>query len=44
MTMDRYRELLEAAPPLSSGDFSRLKEFRPRLRRMFLAVHWVFYR
>lgn len=36
MNVARYRELLEAAPALTKGDFSRLKEFRPK--RLALVV------
>lgn len=38
----RYLELLEAAPLLSKGDFSRLKEFRHKLLPMFLAVRLAY--
>lgn len=40
--MERYRELLEAAPALGKSDFSRLKEFRPKPLLIALAVRMAF--
>ena len=43
MTDQRYRELLTEGPKLTKGDFSRLKEFRPKKKRMVWAVWRALY-
>jgi hypothetical protein len=42
MTMERYKELLRAAPPMTKADFSRLHFWRPKRTAMWLAMRGAF--
>jgi hypothetical protein len=39
MTLQRYKELREAGPTITTADFELLKSFRPTLNRLVMFVH-----